>query len=995
MTRILLGFCVIYMFSGRIWSQEYAFREWSLKKGLPQSQVKAINQDREGFLWVGTLGGLAKFDGKNFEVFTVENGLLSNRITFIEFIDEKLYVGHENGISVRKNAKQFEALSLRDFPENLRFSHVIQFKKKILVSTNGMGLYEIQGNTLKPISPKNIDSDELEEFQRIRKMAVVQGKLFIGTRGGLYFSQDLNTFKLIPQTAEWSVSDLEAFDNQLAVANYNDATYLLKNTTKADFDLQVLSPEFSTEVLLETIKNPSITNLWTLDENNLIRKISLNFKKLNASINTSDLVLNQNQALTKEIITTIFVDANGVLWIGTEGKGMYQFLGDAFVKYDLGSPVLSILQDGQNLWFGTMNGGLIQKNAFGHTASIPKELEKATVWATLKDKNGQLWFGTNIGIFIYNQRNWLIWTKENQKNLPSNRISALHEDTEGTIWIGTKQGLARAVQGVILPVDFTKKASPQIIRDIVSVKSDLYIATKTNLFLYAVNTGELSEINPKSQNSSFSCLLVDKYQNVWIGTEEGLYVLKDGEFNLIEFARSSSERFINFLVRQNDQVIAGTNNGLFLFSDFDASLQNFRVRHFDEDYGLSGTETNIKSAFVEKNNVSKLWFGTSDGLFLFNMNRLNQALDNYKPKLYLSEFQVNFAPYELKNSKENFELKSNQNRLRFIFQVLDLYQMDKVKLQYRMGSSEDWIEVGQSSEIVFNQLAAGNYELQVRAQGGNGNYSDIMRFHFEILKPFYATWWFILMLILGAILIIVTIARYRINQIKSLQAQEKLALNNRLNALEQQSLNASMNRHFIFNALNSIQYFINTQDKLSANKYLSKFAQLIRKNLDSSASGESKVSLAEELQRLELYLTLESMRFDGRFHYHFDIDEDIDQEELTLPAMLFQPFIENAIIHGILPKDDLVGQITFSAKRIEDRIEFTITDNGQGYSTSLSQKKDDGDHYSHGTNITKSRIEVIRKISGDVIELIGPEDLIDENNAIIGTKVVIRLKEML
>jgi sensor histidine kinase YesM len=148
-----------------------------------------------------------------------------------------------------------------------------------------------------------------------------------------------------------------------------------------------------------------------------------------------------------------------------------------------------------------------------------------------------------------------------------------------------------------------------------------------------------------------------------------------------------------------------------------------------------------------------------------------------------------------------------------------------------------------------------------------------------------------------------------------------------------------MNRHFIFNALNSIQYFINTQDKLSANKYLTKFAQLIRKNLDSSASGENLVPLSEEIQRLELYLTLEAMRFEGRFKYTFEIDPEIELEEIRIPPMLFQPFVENAIIHGILPLEQLAGEIAFKAELLnENFIEFTITDNGVGYSKSLKEK---------------------------------------------------------
>jgi sensor histidine kinase YesM len=215
----------------------------------------------------------------------------------------------------------------------------------------------------------------------------------------------------------------------------------------------------------------------------------------------------------------------------------------------------------------------------------------------------------------------------------------------------------------------------------------------------------------------------------------------------------------------------------------------------------------------------------------------------------------------------------------------------------------------------------------------------------------------------------------------------------RLRELEQQSLNASMNRHFIFNALNSIQYFINTSDKLSANKYLTQFAKLIRKNLDSSAEGERNVTLQEEIDRLKLYLSLESMRFKDKFTFSFEIDASIDPEELEVPSMLFQPFIENSIIHGILPQSHRMGEIVFRATREVDNIVFVIEDNGIGYEHSIRHKTPDGDHKSKGMSITSSRIDLLRQISGKSLQLIGPVELKNDADESIGTRVTIKIQD--
>lgn len=989
MPRILFSICVFFSCAQFV-AQQYAFRELSLKKGLPQSQVKAINQDAAGFLWVGTLGGLARFDGKRFDVFTIEQGLLNNRITCIEFVGDRLIVGHENGVSEMITPGWFKAIPIDRFSDKSKVSDVVQFENRVLVATNGSGLFELKDKQLHPLKVTIPDDDALEEFQRVRKMAVYKNKLFFATRGGIYHTTNLKDYHLIAQTIDWSVSDMHASNSGLFVSTYNEDTYYLAWNEDDAISFQTVFTTESAEIHFHQNGHNGSVQLWVLTEFNTIlrRKYNLSESEMTADY---DLNLNQGSGLPTESITTIFVDANGVLWVGTEGKGLFQFMGEAFAKHKVDAPVLSILKDDKkNQWLGTLNGGLKLKGT--KSIDTPKGLNDNSVWCALKDKNGSLWFGTNKGLFIFQNEKWLLWNSENQNLLPDSKISALHEDANGDIWIGTRRGIAYAKNYELQALPIAGAHNLQIVRDLCTHQDQLVIATKTNLYRLDKKTYKLYAVEMNNLKPSFSCLFVDKQNTLWIGTEEGLFIFSDNQLKSIGYTTNSAEKFINFIVGMENDVVVGTNKGVFQFSDFEADLRDFNIRHFDDAHGLTGTETNIKSAFYERGSRGKLWFGTSEGLFLYEPKKLNAALNDYRPKLFLTDFQVNFNSFSTVSLTEGLQLKYNQNRLRFIFQTLDLYYADKVALEYRLDTREDWSRVGSDAEIVFNQLASGRYKMQVRALGGNGNYSDILQFQFTILQPFYASWWFTLLLLLTMGLITFGLVRYRIQQIRTQETQERLELNNRLNTLEQQSLNASMNRHFIFNALNSIQYFINTQDKLSANKYLSKFAQLIRKNLDSSASGENKVTLAEEIQRLQLYLSLESMRFDGRFEFTFALDEDIELEEIKIPPMLFQPFIENSIIHGILPNEKLEGKIIFSAVQNENEVVFTITDNGVGYSTSLKGKKGRGDHFSHGTNITKSRIEVIRKISGDVISMDGPNDLTDENGNVCGTRVVIRIK---
>jgi ligand-binding sensor domain-containing protein len=965
---------------GMTHAQEFAYREYSLKQGLPQSQVKAINQDADGFLWVGTLGGLARFDGSNFDVFTVENGLLNNRITFIKFVQGRMYVGHENGVSIYQGKGKFQAIGGSKIKDNTKFSDLIEYQGKIIVSSNGSGLFELKNNSLNLIK-HNIKDEELgDEFLRIRKMLVYNNKLFFGTRSGLFSSEDLKDFVHYASTEDWSVSDLYALNNkQFYVATYNAGAYTMKISSTQ----KLLSNQIS-ELDCGQIIADAEGGFWLLTESNEIFRSSKDFRFL----------FSQNSGLPKEVISTIFVDNNASLWIGTEGRGLIHFLGTAFIKYgNISAPVLSIKRDPSGrLWMGTLNDGLYYFESGIWKRYEHEMLTDNSVWCSLYDDDHGMWFGTNKGLLRIMNDKPLWYSTAGYVQLPDNKINALHLDKNKFVWIGTRKGLAYVKSNLIY--SFEPASNPELlhfIRDIESKNHVLYVATKTALVQVDVRTRNVTALSSEELNPTYSCLEFDHNNNLWIGTEEGLFVLINGKLKPIEFSSKSADRFINFVIRKGKQMYVGTNNGLFLFSELSQDLSEFKLRHFAEPSGLVGTETNINSAHFD--DAGKLWFGTADGVYCYQEKLLNTELESYKPKLFLSDFQVNFISSELPEQGASLSLKYNQNRLRYIFRVIDLQDADGVVLEYQLDSDyNEWLPAGSESEISFNQLAPGSYTLSVRAKSSNGNYSDVLVFNFKINQPYYATWWFILFMLMLLGLITLGVVRYRIQQIRTKENQERLELTSRLNSLEQQSLNASMNRHFIFNALNSIQYFINTQDKLSANKYLTKFAQLIRKNLDSSAAGENSVPLSEEIQRLELYLTLEAMRFEGRFKYVFDIDPDIEMEEIRIPPMLFQPFVENSIIHGILPNEELEGEIYFKAELFKNEIEFTITDNGVGYSTSLKDKSSSGDHFSHGTTITKSRIEVIRKISGDVIELDGPKDLLDSENQVAGTVVKIRIK---
>lgn len=199
-----------------------------------------------------------------------------------------------------------------------------------------------------------------------------------------------------------------------------------------------------------------------------------------------------------------------------------------------------------------------------------------------------------------------------------------------------------------------------------------------------------------------------------------------------------------------------------------------------------------------------------------------------------------------------------------------------------------------------------------------------------------------------------------------------------------------MNPHFIFNSLNSIRNYIIKNEPHIASNYLAQFATLMRKILD--ASQQSFIYIDEELEMLKLYLELELMRFSQRFVYHIEIESEVEHANYKIPSMVLQPFIENAIWHGLLNKEDGEGELTIQFKEFGDdanQIICEITDNGIGRKKSAEYKNSLKQHKSKGLEITRERL--IRLSNGEIQEPIEFIDLVNEQGNARGTKVLIHL----
>ena len=216
-------------------------------------------------------------------------------------------------------------------------------------------------------------------------------------------------------------------------------------------------------------------------------------------------------------------------------------------------------------------------------------------------------------------------------------------------------------------------------------------------------------------------------------------------------------------------------------------------------------------------------------------------------------------------------------------------------------------------------------------------------------------------------------------------------MNRRISEITQANLRQQMNPHFIFNTLNSIQYFMYQHDKLATNNYLTKFSNLIRKVLENSQ--HTSIPLNDELDALRLYLELESLRFKDKFDYTITVDDEIDPLLYKIPTMLIQPYVENSICHGLMPLDHK-GSVSIEIKLAKEHLICTIEDNGIGREAAIENKKTKGgNHNSLGTQITNSRLDLVNSLYGTSLRTTYT-DLKNEKGDAEGTRVEIQIPVM-
>ena len=885
-------------------AQPYGFLTWSVAEGLPQSQVTALAQDNRGYLWVGTNGGgVARFDGNNFTAYGVADGLVDNFVKALAF----------------------------DPAGNL---HVL--------SRRGLATMYADSSSFQPQTILY----EQDLLLNLNERAVEWSESYWNEhRNALIYTTETMVATLEPGSDGWTVPlgdnvltsegpSLPLPNGKRLQAVQNDGLYLLTDTgeplahyTEAAGDL----PHDNILCLLRDRQN----RVWAgTSGGGLVRMIPSGLR-----------YFDEGNGLAGERVYAVHAGTEGKLWVGASARGMQFWEGERFQRPPVEDPTIgtkigSITQDlSGRTYFATDGKGvaLLDSNRVQLITSR-SGLNSDYVLKVLPTGPDDILAATYAKglneIKYYPQRDsFAIRSYGTDEGIELLSLASIIPYREGYLLGGT-DGRIQDWAPTILPAPAT---SPQTI-------------------IYGPDNGL-----PPARISS---MLLRRGTQLWVAAlGYGLYYTdlraqKPRFFPLPSRLRDLSTNIFQLVADPNDLAIwVGTERGVSkLYLNRDG--QPDYLQHYGRAEGFLGGETTRDAVTIDS--LGRIWFGTLDGLVRYEDDRTDLYLP--PPPAFLESTQLFYAPvaatdYELRGGRPTFS--AQQNHFQFRYGAVDLTYPDRLRFRYKLtGEQPDWSPLTSERAVRFAGLGAGRYTFTVEATTDGGKtFGEPASYSFAITAPLIRQGWFLGLLTLALAGLIIGLSYYFYRRVQRREAalRAELETQNQLLNLEQKARQLQMNPHFIFNALNGIRGLIDGKNDAEARRQITSFATLMRGILNNSR--QEMITLEEEIDVLRRYIEME--RFCQRFpiDYTINVAENIDPEEVSLPPMLLQPFVENAILHGLAGRED-GGTITVSFALRGRRMQCTVEDDGIGRKAAAERAKGraGGGHKSVAVAVTGERL---------------------------------------
>lgn len=737
-------------------AQRYPFYNLNVENGLIQSQSRSLAQDKFGHLWIGTLGGLSRFDGMDFVNYSVRHGLLDNEVKAIT-TDSKgnVWIGHRKGLSYF-NGKIFKHFKLESTEQN-RDDYVEQIvidKNNTVWCIANYKLYEVINNRIvekkfsKKISTLFYDSTGLW-------LADVSGKLYHKSQQG-WDSIQLKLGMLHHQTTITKI--IRNQRGQLLIATTH-GLFVLKDNTAIPFSVKGLTLDKLPPIF--ALKEDANGALWAGLSSGVLR-----------ITDTTIYYFNKKNGLCDNAIIDILTDEEGNIWLASDGQGVYRFSGAQFTIVDesVGLPSAQVMSieahPNGTLYLGTYDAGFYSYHN-GKVLKLHLPFPSASAINAIKFYQGTIWIGmSDYGLIKYDGKQLIPFNKKHQ--LPSNLITCLYTTDDGKLWIGTINGAAYFQNN-----RFHTVLEKGAIQGFVSIgKDSLILATAKGLKLYHEGKVHSFITNSAPDSATLQCITLHG-RELWIGTcDNGLigYNLTTQKSKVFNKSSGMQSDFVyNVIVDNSGNIWAGTGFGIHKIT-----LRKNQTPHitvYGKDQGIYGMESNHNA--VLKMNDGSLWFGTTNGAIHYR-----PLAKQVSPKVNsiimqsIKLFGENIKDKNYFDSSENWyqvplglRLPYQKNNISFTFKAISLTNSN-VLYRYRMeGIEAPWSDWTPTNTITYSALQPGKYTFNVECLVDNIKSSKQLRYSFEILTPFHKTAWFKWLILLGCILLGVAI-QYSINRRK-------------------------------------------------------------------------------------------------------------------------------------------------------------------------------------------------------------------------------------
>jgi len=979
-----LTICFVFLISvlrGTLFAQQFNIQTFTSMDGLSHNDVRAMASDSSGFLWIATWDGLSRYDGYTFKnyyhnnddslsipYFSILNVMVDGGDNLWLITDDYLVVKYD-----RDNDHFIRVNHLYDnLPEN--YIHISVDESGYLWLINPEALYKF-----------DFRKNEFVKFEVFEK----EGEPIRNYLGGLHY-----TVSTKENGKLWLVSH-EIYEFKITSGN----KLILQNSYKieaksiyrnADFNYLYWYKIYFAESGKKWICSNS--GLYLLDERS---GIFLEYRDPSA---VSDF------------------PGNGFICWSWNDDGIYLYdqkeKNLTHIPKDAGNLVKSIFYQNKDLfWFSNLSftGAAIGLNSVvftpGYFKNYPLEVEKndiPAVYAITKDKDNNLYVGLRGGTPVLQITPAM---RINKLKIPDYFLSidrgavrSLTPDDDG-VWIGffrelllfynfttreitrytpeseffrpvaiDKEGELYLVSGNNKIIRFSPELQKTVMKTTYSHISPVYkiLVDEEGIVWACMNQSTFLRLDPRKDKLDIFSILPDNYNiedlckgdngDIWLALLGGGVCQFNPETGRKVFYTTSNGLTNNMtyslLKDKTGNIWVSTNTGISRINPKTGQIRGFGINE-----GLSINEFNSGASF--KDEKGEFFMGGMGGLVGFFPDSINNELgETTEQRIIINEIRVSGESNRYKRSvkaPDTVYLNKGQNNIQIYFSSSDFINSEKTLYRHKLSKiNEDWIETDPANRSInYANLKPGWYNLLLQAtdRGGSWNAEKVIRIQ---LKPFYyETLLFRITVPVIVLFLIAGMIYFYVRQLKQKAAQKE-------DTLRLQSLQGQMNPHFIFNSLNSINYFISKNDAISANRYIADFSKLIRSILYNFNS--DFISLEKETESIEEYLKIEHLRFGDKFNYKINLNSDIPPGQLKVSPGLVQPFVENAIWHGVRGLDRRKGNVVITYTLDNEKLTCTVEDDGIGRKNAEIIKSKIDRKISRGISIVTERLNIISKL---------------------------------